>query len=105
MPRPDPAARYLSITAVAKRVRPAGGKAPHTKTIFRWIRKGVNGVRLHAVKAGRTWLVPESSLEAFTAALAAKAAGETPVPAGGPAAEAGPRSHDLAAAELDSLGL
>ena len=105
MPRPD-TAKYLTAAEVAKRVRPAGGRAPSAKTIFRWVRKGVNGVRLHAVKAGRTWLVPESSLEAFTAELAAKAVGES-TPAARviePAAVADVRSARVAA-ELDAAGL
>lgn len=43
---------------------------PHISTLWRWCRKGVNGVRLEYTRAGRRILTTPDALEAFCRALA-----------------------------------
>jgi hypothetical protein len=47
----------------------AEGKSINLSTVFRWITKGVKGIRLEAVLAGGRWYTSEESLRRFMTRL------------------------------------
>ena len=56
----------ISLTKAAKAwARITGGPTPHRSTLLRWIRKGVGGIRLPALRAGGRFYVREMDVEAF----------------------------------------
>ncbi len=82
---------------IANRVL-GNGIAPNT--IYRWIRKGSNGVRLEAIKAGRKWLTTQSAFNEFLKARTESALQDDAVPDtenGIPA--------DVSQEELEAVGL
>lgn len=76
------------------------GNAVCPNTVYRWIRRGSNGVRLEAIKAGRKWLTTESAFNEFLQARTA-AAIEADLPAD---AENGIPA-DVTEEELEAVGL
>lgn len=56
-----------TITAAARKyqVNPA--------TVWRWVKRGVRGVKLEAVKVGGHWRVSQAAIDRFTAATTAAA--------------------------------
>jgi hypothetical protein len=48
------------------------GKAPSPATQWRWLRKGVRGVRLNAQFVGGRWLTTDADFDAFTQGQTAK---------------------------------
>lgn len=93
---------YLTLPQVARHLE-AGGRKPSTCTIWRWCRKGCNGVTLKYSKFGREIRVTESDLAEFGRKLAAAdkpldtpAATATPKPKPRTAAR---RQRDIEAAE------
>lgn len=60
---------YLSLTAASKAV--PGGRPVNTSTIWRWCRKGMNGVRLRYLRVGRSILTTQQWMLEFFEALAA----------------------------------
>ena len=42
-----------------------GGRPIHPGTVLRWIRRGVRGLRLEAVRLGGRWLTSEEAVERF----------------------------------------
>ena len=75
------------------------GKKVHVSTLYRWISRGLNGVRLEAGKLGRTVVTSREALQRFSERLSA---------ADG-LAEAAPvrlsRQAERAERELDRRGL
>ncbi len=60
----------VEVRTLANRVF---GDAVASNTCYRWIRKGSNGVRLEAIKAGRKWLTTEAAFNEFLHARTAAA--------------------------------
>jgi hypothetical protein len=59
-----------SETMVAlKDVELVPGKKVHFSTVFRWVTKGVRGVRLEAVRLGNRWLTSAEALQRFVERL------------------------------------
>lgn len=46
-----------------------GARRPHINTLLRWTRKGVRGVKLDAVRVGRTFWTTRDAVAAFLAKL------------------------------------
>ena len=57
------------------------GKAIGKNTAWRWIREGINGVRLEAVKVAGSWRTTPAAFAAFIKAQTAAALVEGPGPA------------------------
>jgi hypothetical protein len=49
--------------------RGRGGRPVHLLTVLRWIRQGVRGVRLEALKLGGRWVTSREALARFMARL------------------------------------
>jgi hypothetical protein len=47
---------------------------PHTSTLFRWMKRGVRGVRLEAVRVGGGWFTSREAVRRFIVATTAAAA-------------------------------
>ena len=95
-----------ALTWVPDHLPKKNGKKVHRSSVARSLTKGCDGVRLRGWKAGRTWMTTPAAVEAFTAALAAKAAGGAVTPAvPEPVAELVVRRNSRVAAELDAAGL
>lgn len=62
---------YLTLSQAAKRIPTTSGKNPSVMTIWRWITKGVNGVRLEHRRFGRRIAITPEALDAFSKELAA----------------------------------
>jgi hypothetical protein len=64
--------------SVAARLLPRlrGGRPVHISTLYRWISRGQSGVRLEALKLGRTLVTSHEALSRF--ALAVSEAGALP---------------------------
>jgi len=92
--------QFLSLTQAASLLS-SGGKKPSTCTLWRWCRKGCNGVTLKYSKFGREIRVTEEALENFGRELAAADAPlpEAPAPKPKPKPRtAARRQKDIAAA-------
>lgn len=48
------------------------GRGVHVNTLYRWISRGRAGVRLEAIKVGRTWLTSREALQRFGDRLTAQ---------------------------------
>lgn len=59
----------LSLTDAAKAVPPVDGRRPHVSTIWRWINKGLRGVRLESVRVGCRICTTHAALARFFDAL------------------------------------
>lgn len=60
----------LSVAEVPRRLpsRP-GGRRVHISAVYRWIRRGVRGVRLEAIRVGGTMYTSVEALERFAQRL------------------------------------
>ena len=56
------------------------GKKIHVSTLYRWISRGVRGVKLEAVKLGRTRLTSKEALQRFAERLSGVQAAPEAVP-------------------------
>ncbi len=63
--------QLLSLTEATKVMPRVNGKRPAISTLWRWCRKGINGVHLEYLRLGRNILTTEAALFRFFAALAA----------------------------------
>lgn len=63
--------RILSLSEAARALPRIGGKRPHCSTLWRWCRRGCNGVRLEYARIGRRIVTSEEALSRFAARLAA----------------------------------
>jgi hypothetical protein len=60
----------IALSTVPSLLPPSAvGKPVNLSTIFRWVMKGVRGVRLEALRAGGRWYTSESALRRFTSRL------------------------------------
>lgn len=66
----DDATRLMSLAEAAKTIPRLRGKRVHTSTLFRWCKRGVQGICLKYRKIGRTIVVSPSDLQTFFMALA-----------------------------------
>lgn len=62
--------KHLTLSEAAKVVPKVNGRRPHTNSVWRWCRKGLNDVKLEYVRVGRTIMTSEEALQRFFAALA-----------------------------------
>jgi hypothetical protein len=79
----------ISLTEAAGLVPPGRrGRPTHLSTLLRWIKPGVRGVRLEAVRLGGRWVTSREALQRFADRLTAAQAGPTaPVRIGRPRAD------------------
>lgn len=63
--------KLLTLAEAACHIPPINGKKPHVATIWRWIRKGITGIKLEHLKLGGRIVVSEESLQRFFTAIAA----------------------------------
>jgi len=86
----------LTLTEAAKVLPPlTGDRKVHVNTLRRWINRGVRGVRLEAVKLGRTLVTSREALQRFADRLSER-----------PVAPAPATAHiDRTERELDRHGL
>jgi hypothetical protein len=60
----------LTLAAAAKTLPRINGRKVHTSTLWRWCRKGYNGIRLEYFRMGRTIMTSEFLLQKFFTELA-----------------------------------
>lgn len=70
----------LTFTEAAKLLPKLNGKRPHASSVWRWARKGVQGVRLETRRIGGRFVTSVEALERFTQALADIDLPDTPAP-------------------------
>jgi hypothetical protein len=78
------------------------GKRVHTASVFRWVQRGIKGVRLHAVQAGGRRCTTRAWLSEFFVALSERSGLETAPPPRSPAAC--DREHRRADKALEKAG-
>lgn len=61
----------LSLADAARLLPPINGKRPHVSTLWRWSRKGINGVTLEIAQLGGRIVTSREALNRFAAAVAA----------------------------------
>ena len=61
---------YLTLTEATKRLPRSNGRRIHTSTLWRWCRRGCNGIYLQYFRTGRTIWVTEEALHRFFTELA-----------------------------------
>ena len=87
----------LSLSEAARACPAVDGKKPHCSTLWRWMQKGVRGVRLEHVKIGRRIVTTRPALEVFFRELA-----DAPMPSPSPSPSRGrthkQRERDISAA-------
>lgn len=72
-----PAERLFSLTQASAFINRTRGDRVSPSTLWRWIYRGKQGVRLDALKlSGRGWLTSREAIARFAVALSARAAGE-----------------------------
>lgn len=59
---------FVEAAAILPRLN---GKRPHVSTLWRWARRGLNGIRLETRRIGSRFVTSREALERFSAALAA----------------------------------
>jgi hypothetical protein len=98
----DPAGEeVVTLTELARRLpRRRANKPTHVATLHRWRLRGLNGVRLAAVKYGGIWVTTVQAYQRFVDALTRATAPEVPVPANTP-----PMAPDSVDRALDRYGL
>ena len=67
----------ITLAEAAKLLPLKCGKRRHVKTLIRWIRHGVRGVKLAGRRLGNDWYTTPAALEQFSSDLAAKAGSST----------------------------
>ena len=100
--------KVLTFSEATRALPPVNGKRPHSSTIWRWARKGVQGVRLETRRLGGKFVTSVEALERFAKALA-----EVDVPERSPIPNAGrgstqkqfERERAEANAQLNAAGI
>jgi len=64
-----PPAETISLAAAARLLK-VDGKSPSPVTLWRWARKGKNGIKLRCWKRGRTLCTTPEAVREFDAAIA-----------------------------------
>jgi len=62
--------QILTFSEAAKVLPAVNGKRPHCSTLWRWARRGVQGVRLETRRIGGRFVTSAEALERFTKTLA-----------------------------------
>lgn len=70
--------QLLTLSAAARAIPGRSGQGVHAATTWRWVRRGVRGIRLETVLIGGIRYTSREALERFFAAITAIANGETP---------------------------
>ncbi len=67
----DLSSEPLITLAEAARLRPLGrnGRATHVATIYRWISRGIRGIRLEALRVGGALFTSREAVQRFAEAL------------------------------------
>jgi len=69
----------LTLAEAAKALPPLrGGKRVHLATLYRWVSRGVAGVRLESLRLGRTVVTSREALQRFAERLGARVEPATP---------------------------
>ena len=97
----------LITLKAAARLRPPGrnNRPTHVSTLYRWVRCGVGGVRLEAVRLGGAFVTSREALQRFADRLTSAAVGRSmhfPLAHG---KQAGLVTDEQTASELARLGL
>jgi hypothetical protein len=96
--RPIPLAEAARLVPAAR-----NGKRCHESTLFRWITKGIRGVKLEALRLGGRWVTSREALQRFAERLTPDLeATPRPVPRS-PARRR--RASERAAKELERIGI
>lgn len=61
---------YLTLSEASKRIPRMNGHRVHVSTLWRWCRKGYNGIHLEYFRVGRTIMTSEFLLHKFFTELA-----------------------------------
>lgn len=85
----------LTVAQVAKRFKKG------RSAVVDWIKSGVEGVRLKAIRVGRSWIIYEADLAAFISTLTAKSLPASDDPA--PQVESPSKTKKRAEAAMDRL--
>lgn len=96
--------QILTFAEAAKTLPPLNGRRVHTSTIWRWARKGVQGIHLETRRLGGRFVTSAEALERFTAALAElppDSRKPQPMPRTPKPRTEKQRQHDLARAERE----
>jgi len=73
-----------------------GDRTVHVSTLYRWIKRGIRGVRLEAAKIGRTSVTSREAIQRFVDRITAAPSAAEPAP---------PMPDDRIDKELDRHGL
>jgi len=60
----------LTFTEAARRLPKLNGKHPHSSTLWRWARRGLQGVKLETRRLGSRFITSVEALDRFSKALA-----------------------------------
>jgi hypothetical protein len=55
----------ITVSEAVQELEAATGKRPHKATVHRWMQRGVDGVKLEAVRIGRSVFTSRQSLTRF----------------------------------------
>jgi hypothetical protein len=92
----------IPIREVPKRLPPRpGGKRIHISAVYRWIQRGVRGVKLETVRVGGTSYTSTEALQAFAEGLSA--VGDSRVVSNGTPTTNRQRQIERASAEVERL--
>ena len=83
----------------------ANGRSPHVSTLWRWARRGVNGVKLTYRRYGRRIVTSLPACEKFSLELAAADCEPKPSSAGSPSTPNHNKALAAAEAELEAAGI
>lgn len=88
------AENLVPLSDICRRLPPgAGGRPTHAATVHRWVRRGVGGVHLEAVRLGGRWVTSDEALARFVAARTGAAGRPATAPARGRSTRDGPASR------------
>lgn len=62
--------QIVTFTEATKLLPPINGRRPCASTIWRWARKGIQGIRLESMRIGGRYVTSAEALERFAIALA-----------------------------------
>src|SRR5262245_4075347 len=70
--------QLLTLSAAAREIPGPSGRGLHVSTLWRWMQRGVRGIRLETVMIGGIRYTSREALERFIAATTAAADGTAP---------------------------
>ena len=62
--------QLLSLSQAAKSVPRIDGRSPHASTVFRWAKKGLNGIKLEYLKVGGRIVTSVEAMDRFYVGVA-----------------------------------